>query len=227
MTSTATLAAKQMPPRPKIVEADIEENFLKGSGPGGQKIVCGCSFPYYTSTTWSKRRAHLTLPPSQNKTASAVQLLHKPTGIVMKSQATRSRTQNRKIARQLLAEKLEVMEKGEDSRKRIKEGVASKKKRSKDKKARRKYRKLAEEKAGGGVGGAVVEEGEEDDEEDGEDGDEDEEDEDEEGDEHDSEDDREEAIKEGMEEGEDDKINRDQKSRNGRQEAAKEQINPS
>ena len=40
MSTTATLFAKQMPPRPKIIEADIEENFLKGSGPGGQKIVC-------------------------------------------------------------------------------------------------------------------------------------------------------------------------------------------
>lgn len=33
------LAAKPLPPRIKIDEADIEENFLKGSGPGGQKIV--------------------------------------------------------------------------------------------------------------------------------------------------------------------------------------------
>jgi len=43
MSTTATLLVKQMPPRPKINEADIEENFLKGSGPGGQKIVCSHS----------------------------------------------------------------------------------------------------------------------------------------------------------------------------------------
>lgn len=32
-------AAARMPPRLVIDEADIEEAFLKGSGPGGQKIV--------------------------------------------------------------------------------------------------------------------------------------------------------------------------------------------
>jgi protein subunit release factor B len=32
-------AIKQMPPRPSITEAEISEAFLKGSGPGGQKIV--------------------------------------------------------------------------------------------------------------------------------------------------------------------------------------------
>jgi hypothetical protein len=39
IATTAILAAKQMPPRPKIIEADIEEKFVKGSGPGGQVIV--------------------------------------------------------------------------------------------------------------------------------------------------------------------------------------------
>jgi hypothetical protein len=41
VATTAILAAKntQMPPRPKINEADIEEKFVKGSGPGGQVIV--------------------------------------------------------------------------------------------------------------------------------------------------------------------------------------------
>lgn len=32
-------SAARMPPRLVINEADIEEAFLKGSGPGGQKIV--------------------------------------------------------------------------------------------------------------------------------------------------------------------------------------------
>ena len=39
-STTALVAAKPFPPRPTINEADIEESFLKGSGPGGQKIVC-------------------------------------------------------------------------------------------------------------------------------------------------------------------------------------------
>ena len=37
--SGAVTHAKQLPPRPTIKESDIEESFLKGSGPGGQKIV--------------------------------------------------------------------------------------------------------------------------------------------------------------------------------------------
>lgn len=84
----------------------------------------------------------------QNKTSSAVQLKHIPTGIVVKSQATRSRSQNRKIARQLLADKLDVLLNGEQSRSAIVGEVKRKKAASAAKKSRRKYRKLEEEKAG-------------------------------------------------------------------------------
>ncbi|PUU76089.1 RF-1 domain-domain-containing protein [Tuber borchii] len=104
-----------MPPRPSVKEEEIEESFLKGSGPGGQKI---------------------------NKTSSAVQLKHLPTGIVVKSQATRSRSQNRKIARKILAEKLEFMERGPESRLGALAERDRKKKASKSKKAKRKYTKL-------------------------------------------------------------------------------------
>ena len=38
-TSQNVAAAAQMPPRLVLNEGDIKENFLKGSGPGGQKIV--------------------------------------------------------------------------------------------------------------------------------------------------------------------------------------------
>ncbi|KAL8678189.1 MAG: hypothetical protein Q9186_005443 [Xanthomendoza sp. 1 TL-2023] len=107
--------AAQLPPRIVIKEDDIEESFLKGSGPGGQKI---------------------------NKTSSAVQLKHIPTGMVVKSQATRSRSQNRSIARRLLADKLEDAEKGSASRTALKSEAKRKKKASKAKKARRKYRAL-------------------------------------------------------------------------------------
>ena len=112
---------KALPPRPKVVETDLEESFLKGTGPGGQKI---------------------------NKTSSAVQLKHLPTGIVVKSQETRSREQNRKLARNVLAEKLDQLEKGDQSRTAIKAKRATAKKASADKKSRRKYRKLEEEKQG-------------------------------------------------------------------------------
>ena len=47
-----------------IREQDLEENFIRGSGSGGQKI---------------------------NKTSSCVQLLHRPSGIEIKCQKDRSR----------------------------------------------------------------------------------------------------------------------------------------
>jgi len=100
-----------------ISDNDILESFLKGSGPGGQKI---------------------------NKTSSAVQLKHIPSGIVVKCQETRSRSQNRKIARRILGERVEEAELGDGARTKIKEAVENKKKRSGEKKRRRKYRALAE-----------------------------------------------------------------------------------
>ena len=118
-TTSPLLKEKPLPPRLKIDEAEIDEAFLKGSGPGGQKI---------------------------NKTSSAVQLTHGPSGLVVKCQETRSREQNRKMARQILAEKLDHIEKGEGSRTSIKTERVKAKKASAKKKTGRKYRKLAEEK---------------------------------------------------------------------------------
>lgn len=110
---------RQMPARPKPPpDSELEESYLKGSGPGGQKI---------------------------NKTNSAVQLKHIPTGLVVKCQATRSRDQNRKIARDLLAAKLDVMYNGEKSREAIVADAKRKKKASAAKKSKRKYRKLDED----------------------------------------------------------------------------------
>lgn len=120
ISSSSRLHDKPLPPRMVIPESDITESFLKGTGPGGQKI---------------------------NKTSSAVQLKHLPTGIVVKCQGTRSREQNRKDARRLLVERLEELEKGDQSRTAIKAERASRKKASADKKKRRKYRKLDEERA--------------------------------------------------------------------------------
>ncbi|KAF2202317.1 peptidyl-tRNA hydrolase domain protein, partial [Delitschia confertaspora ATCC 74209] len=113
------LFKSNLPPRRIIEDSEIIENFLKGSGPGGQKI---------------------------NKTSSAVQLKHLPTGIVVKCQETRSRSQNRKIARRILGERIEELEMGEASRTAVKAREASRKKRSAQKKTRRKYRKLEEGK---------------------------------------------------------------------------------
>ncbi len=75
----------------------------------------------------------------------------------MKCQATRSRSQNRNIARQLLADKLDDMTRGDESRSSVVGEVKRKKKASSSKKSRRKYRKLDEEK-GARTGEALEEE---------------------------------------------------------------------
>ena len=106
-----------MPSRPSISELDIMEKFIKGgSGKGGQKI---------------------------NKTNSKVQLTHIPTGLVVTSQATRSRDQNRKIAREILALKIEEMEKGAVSRQQLVIARKQMLKQRAKKKTKAKYKKLA------------------------------------------------------------------------------------
>jgi len=67
---------------PEIDEKDLEESFVRGSGPGGQSI---------------------------NKTENCVQLLHKPTGIRVNCQETRSLELNRRYARKILLEKLDKL----------------------------------------------------------------------------------------------------------------------
>jgi peptide chain release factor len=61
--------------------ADVEERFIRGSGPGGQKI---------------------------NKTSSTVWLRHRPTGIEVRCQRERSQAANRELAWLELCEKLEM-----------------------------------------------------------------------------------------------------------------------
>lgn len=117
VSANAQQLSTQLPPRPKIREEDITENFIKGGGTGGQKI---------------------------NKTNSLVQILHHPTGLTIKCQATRSRSQNRTLARRILAERIEELEKGDESRTRIKELKKIAKKKNSAKKKKRKYRKLEE-----------------------------------------------------------------------------------
>ncbi|KAH9867532.1 hypothetical protein IAQ61_008126 [Plenodomus lingam] len=131
-TTTPHPHARPLPPRRPIPSSEITENFLKGSGPGGQKI---------------------------NKTSSAVQLIHHPTGIVVKYQDTRSRELNRKRARRILQDRLEELELGEGARTRVKARERARKKRSAGKKKRRKYRAL--EGGREGMDGEEEEEGEE------------------------------------------------------------------
>lgn len=90
---------------------------ISGGGPGGQKI---------------------------NKSSSCVQLRHKPTGIVVKCQESRSLEENRQIARKWLVRKLDVLENGEEGIQEIKKWNVQRKKSSRERKSRRKYRKLEE-----------------------------------------------------------------------------------
>ncbi|KAI5091401.1 putative peptide chain release factor C12orf65-like, mitochondrial isoform X1 [Silurus meridionalis] len=73
---------------PVLNEEELEEQFVRGSGPGGQ---------------------------ATNKTSNCVVLKHMPTGVVVKCHQTRSVELNRQRAREILQEKLDVFYKGEDS----------------------------------------------------------------------------------------------------------------
>lgn len=107
----------QYPPRPKLIETEITEVFLKGGGKGGQKI---------------------------NKTNSKVQLKHLPTGIVVESQFSRSREDNRKRARNILALKLDEMNNKENSRAAIVAKIAIQKARKKKQLGRKHQRERME-----------------------------------------------------------------------------------
>jgi protein subunit release factor B len=72
-----------------IKEDDIEEKFCRGSGPGGQKI---------------------------NKSMNKVQLFHIPTGATVSCQEARDLTSNRKIARKLLRDKVDLLINGESGK---------------------------------------------------------------------------------------------------------------
>ena len=80
---------------PELKESDLEESFIRG------RFYSREPFLHLTSRTGSGPGGQ-----SINKTNNNVQLLHKPTGIQVKCQETRSLQQNRKIARKILLEKV-------------------------------------------------------------------------------------------------------------------------
>ena len=101
-----------------IREEDLAETFVRGFGPGGQKV---------------------------NKTSSCVCLTHRPTGLQVKCQASRSLTLNRYRARFELCERLAERIAGERSRR---QQEAEKIRRQKRRRSRRaKARMLADKHA--------------------------------------------------------------------------------
>lgn len=120
-----------LPPRvrwdPKM-ESEIEEKFLYGGpGNGGQAL---------------------------NRTASRVQIKHIPTGIVVTNQFSRSQKDNRKKAREILAEKLEALKNsdgkgngtGMSDRKLALVQKKQEKKENRERNAAKKYKKLDAER---------------------------------------------------------------------------------
>ncbi|KAF8968368.1 RF-1 domain-containing protein [Flammula alnicola] len=99
---------------PELREEDLEESFVRGSGPGGQSI---------------------------NKTENNVQLLHKPTGIRVSCQDTRSLSQNRKLARRWLLEKLDKLANPGLSKEEMKAAKQRERERQRRKKAKKKAKK--------------------------------------------------------------------------------------
>lgn len=68
----------------KVREADLEESFVRASGPGGQNV---------------------------NKVATCVVLRHRPTGLLVRCQASRQQALNRWLAREQLLDKLDAARK--------------------------------------------------------------------------------------------------------------------
>ncbi|MCF7958100.1 MAG: peptide chain release factor-like protein [Phycisphaerae bacterium] len=95
-------------------EEDIEERFIRGSGPGGQKI---------------------------NKTASCVYLKHLPTGLSVKMQKVRVQPLNRFYARRRMCELLEQKVAGKTSPQDLKQ---EKLRKQKQRRKRRTKKKLEE-----------------------------------------------------------------------------------
>ena len=99
-----------------VFEDDLEESFILGGGPGGQKT---------------------------NKTSSVVRLSHEPSGVAVKVGESRSREDNRWLARRMLAET--ILER-EHKRKSAARQKAEKIRRQKRRRSRRQKQKMLDAK---------------------------------------------------------------------------------
>jgi protein subunit release factor B len=94
-----------------VTENDFEESFIRSSGPGGQKV---------------------------NKSSSCVYLVHIPTGLSVKCQRERSQSLNRYLARKLLLDKIERVQKGFIAKEKEKLEKIRRQKRKRSKRAQEK-----------------------------------------------------------------------------------------
>lgn len=95
-----------------IRESDLEEEFIRSSGAGGQNV---------------------------NRVATCVRLKHKPTGLEVKTQKSRSQSLNRFFARRRLCELLEAQQKGVHGTIHVKTVRAHKQKDRRRRRAQKKY----------------------------------------------------------------------------------------
>ena len=99
-----------------VFEDDLEESFILGGGPGGQKT---------------------------NKTSNVVRLSHEPSGLSIRCGETRSRETNRWLARRMLAEMILERERG---RKSAAQQKREKIRRQKRRRSRRQKQKMLDDK---------------------------------------------------------------------------------
>ena len=99
-----------------VFEEDLEESFIMGGGPVGQKT---------------------------NKTSSVVRLSHEPSGVAVKVGESRSREDNRWLARRMLAE---TILDNEHKRKSAARQKAEKIRRQKRRRSRRQKQKMLADK---------------------------------------------------------------------------------
>lgn len=117
MISPETIARiKELMNQASVYEEDLEESFILGGGPGGQKT---------------------------NKTSNVVRLVHLPSALAVRCGENRSREINRWLARRALAEQILAREQG---RKTAAQQAREKVRRQKRRRSRRQKQRMLDDK---------------------------------------------------------------------------------